>query len=65
MISMLDPKTLTVFATGATSGFGEAICHRFHDAGAKGYCCGNRVYRSVQPRAHAGPAQQARTISSP
>src|SRR4051794_30019898 len=24
-----------------------------------GYCCGNRVYRSVQPRAHAGPARQA------
>src|SRR5215208_1577373 len=20
-----------------------------------GHCCGNRVYRSVQPRAHAGP----------
>ena len=35
MISMLDPKTLTVFVTGATSGFGDAICHRFHDAGAK------------------------------
>ena len=34
MISMLDPKTLTVFVTGATSGFGEAICHRFHGAGA-------------------------------
>ncbi len=35
MISLLDPTTLTLFVTGATSGFGEAICHRFHDAGAK------------------------------
>ena len=29
------------------------------------YCCGNRVYRSVQPRAHAAPARQDAPISSP
>ena len=34
MISMLDPKTLTVFVTGATAGFGAAVCRRFHEAGA-------------------------------
>ena len=35
MISMLNPKDLTVFVAGATSGFGPAICRRFHDAGSK------------------------------
>jgi NADP-dependent 3-hydroxy acid dehydrogenase YdfG len=45
MISMLDPKTLTVFVTGATSGFGEALCHRFHDAGATVVGTGRRKDR--------------------
>ena len=33
--AMLDPKSLVVFVTGATSGFGEAIARRFVGAGAK------------------------------
>jgi 3-hydroxy acid dehydrogenase / malonic semialdehyde reductase len=45
MISMLDPKTLTIFVTGATSGFGAAICHRFHEAGAKVIGTGRRKER--------------------
>src|SRR5215218_4136822 len=45
MISMLDPKTLTVFVTGATAGFGAALCRRFHDAGAKVIGTGRRTDR--------------------
>ena len=45
MMSMLDPKTLTVFVTGVTSGFGEAICQRFHEAGAKVVGTGRRKER--------------------
>ena len=42
MISMLDPATLTVFITGATSGFGAAGARRFHEAGAKVIGTGRR-----------------------
>ena len=42
MISMVDPKTLTVFVTGATAGFGAALCRRFHSAGAKVIGTGRR-----------------------
>jgi 3-hydroxy acid dehydrogenase / malonic semialdehyde reductase len=45
MISMLDPKTLTVFVTGATAGFGAAVCRRFHEAGAKVIGTGRRKER--------------------
>jgi NADP-dependent 3-hydroxy acid dehydrogenase YdfG len=45
MISMLDPKTLTVFVTGATAGFGAALCRRFHEAGAKVIGTGRRTDR--------------------
>ena len=34
---MTDPKSLTVFITGVTSGFGEATARRFIDEGAGGY----------------------------
>ena len=49
MISMLDPKTLTVFVTGATAlvtgataGFGAALCRRFVEAGGKVIATGRR-----------------------
>jgi 3-hydroxy acid dehydrogenase / malonic semialdehyde reductase len=42
MIPMVDPKTLTVFVTGATAGFGAALCRRFHSAGAKVIGTGRR-----------------------
>src|SRR5438105_8349240 len=35
MIKMLDPKTFTVLVTGATAGFGAAMCRRFAGAGGK------------------------------
>ena len=41
----IDPKTLTVLVTGATSGFGEAVCRRFVKAGAKVIATGRRVDR--------------------
>ncbi|HEX4046678.1 MAG TPA: SDR family NAD(P)-dependent oxidoreductase [Elusimicrobiota bacterium] len=45
MIETLDPKTLTVFVTGATSGFGAAVCRRFAGAGAKVIGTGRRRER--------------------
>lgn len=45
MISMLDPKTLTVFVTGATAGFGEAVCRRFAEAGSRVIATGRRLDR--------------------
>lgn len=45
MIQMIDPATLTVLVTGATSGFGAAVCHRFHKAGAKVIGTGRRQGR--------------------
>jgi len=41
----LDPKTLTVLVTGATSGFGAAACRRFVKAGAKVIATGRRGAR--------------------
>jgi 3-hydroxy acid dehydrogenase/malonic semialdehyde reductase len=45
MIPMLDPTTLTVFVTGATAGFGEAVCKRFAEAGARVIGTGRRMDR--------------------
>lgn len=42
MIQMIDPTTLTVLVTGATAGFGAAVCRRFHEAGAKVIGTGRR-----------------------
>ena len=45
MIEMLDPKSLTVFITGATSGFGAALARRYAEAGAKVVITGRRKKR--------------------
>ena len=45
MKSPIDPRTLTVLVTGATSGFGEATCRRFVKAGAKVIATGRRADR--------------------
>lgn len=45
MSKALDPKTLTVLVTGATSGFGAAACRRFVKAGAKVIATGRRGAR--------------------
>lgn len=45
MIEMLDPKSLTVFITGATSGFGAALARRYAEAGAKVVITGRRKER--------------------
>ena len=45
MIEMLDPKTLTVFITGASAGFGAATCRRFAQAGARVVAAGRRADR--------------------
>ncbi|MGE0603204.1 MAG: SDR family NAD(P)-dependent oxidoreductase, partial [Xanthobacteraceae bacterium] len=42
---MLDPKTLTVLITGATSGFGAAAARRYAQAGAKVIGTGRRQDR--------------------
>jgi 3-hydroxy acid dehydrogenase/malonic semialdehyde reductase len=45
MYDMLDPATLTVLITGATSGFGRAAALRFGKAGAKVIATGRRMDR--------------------
>jgi 3-hydroxy acid dehydrogenase/malonic semialdehyde reductase len=45
MIKMLDAQNLTAFITGATAGFGAALCRRFVEAGAKVVATGRRADR--------------------
>ena len=45
MNTAIDPRSLTVLVTGATSGFGEAVCRRFVKAGAKVIATGRRAGR--------------------
>jgi 3-hydroxy acid dehydrogenase/malonic semialdehyde reductase len=45
VIEMLDPKNLTAFVTGATSGIGAALCRRFVGAGGKVIATGRRAER--------------------
>jgi 3-hydroxy acid dehydrogenase / malonic semialdehyde reductase len=54
MIAMLDPSTLTVFVTGATAGFGAALCRRFGGAGAKVIASGRRRDRLDALKAELG-----------
>lgn len=55
-VQMLDPATMTVLVTGATSGFGEAIARRFVGAGAKVVGTGRRVERLEALKAELGDA---------
>jgi 3-hydroxy acid dehydrogenase/malonic semialdehyde reductase len=45
MVKMLDPKNFVVLVTGATSGFGAALCRRFAGAGGKVIATGRRKER--------------------
>lgn len=45
MYQMIDPKELTVFITGATSGFGAAAARRYAGAGARVIATGRRGER--------------------
>lgn len=53
-VTPLDPKSLTVLVTGATSGFGEAIARRFVGAGAKVVGTGRRLERLEKLKAELG-----------
>jgi 3-hydroxy acid dehydrogenase/malonic semialdehyde reductase len=44
-MTALDPRSLTVLVTGATSGFGAAICRRFAKEGSKVIATGRRAER--------------------
>ncbi|MGA0532062.1 SDR family NAD(P)-dependent oxidoreductase [Hansschlegelia sp. KR7-227] len=50
----IDPTSLTVFVTGATSGFGAAIARRFIGAGARVVATGRRVERLDALKAELG-----------
>jgi NADP-dependent 3-hydroxy acid dehydrogenase YdfG len=54
MRDSVDPKTLTVLVTGATSGFGEAIARRFISSGAKVVATGRRKPRLALLRKELG-----------
>lgn len=54
MISMIDAATLTVFITGATSGFGAAVARRFAEAGARVIATGRRRDRLEALRKEIG-----------
>lgn len=53
---MLDAKTMTVFITGATAGFGQATARRFAQAGAKLVISGRRAERLEALKAELGGA---------
>lgn len=54
MVQMLDPKTLTVLITGATSGFGAATARRFAKAGARVIGTGRRAERLTKLKKELG-----------
>jgi len=54
MISMIDAASLTVFITGATSGFGAAVARRFAEAGARVIATGRRRDRLEALRKEIG-----------
>jgi len=54
VVEMLDPKTLTVFITGATAGFGAALARRYAGAGSKVIITGRRKDRLDALRSKLG-----------
>lgn len=54
MYEMLDPATLTVFITGATSGFGAAAARRFAAAGSRVIATGRRRERLEELQGELG-----------
>jgi 3-hydroxy acid dehydrogenase / malonic semialdehyde reductase len=54
MIHMLDPKNLTAFVTGATSGIGAAVARRFVAAGGRVIATGRRAERLAALEAELG-----------
>ncbi|HEY9212729.1 MAG TPA: SDR family NAD(P)-dependent oxidoreductase [Ancylobacter sp.] len=55
MYQMLDPSTLTVLITGATSGIGASTARRFATAGARVVVTGRRTERLIALRDELGP----------
>ena len=55
MYQMLDPKSLTVFITGATAGFGQAAARRYAAAGSRVVATGRRGDRLQALQAELGP----------
>ncbi|MDQ0505458.1 SDR family NAD(P)-dependent oxidoreductase [Xanthobacter agilis] len=54
MSQLLDPRTLTLLVTGATSGIGAATVRRFAGAGARVIALGRRAERLEELKAHYG-----------
>lgn len=53
-MALLDPRTLTLFVTGATSGIGAATVRRFAGAGARVVAAGRRMDRLQALKAELG-----------
>lgn len=62
MSERVDPKSLTVLVTGATSGFGAAACRRFIKEGAKVVATGRRRDRLAALKKELGPACLAEVL---
>jgi 3-hydroxy acid dehydrogenase/malonic semialdehyde reductase len=60
--AMLDPATLTLLVTGATSGFGAAIARRFVEAGARVVATGRRQDRLDALREELGERLHVATL---
>jgi len=56
MNDRVEPKTLTVLVTGATAGFGAAVCRRFAAEGAKVIATGRRKERLAALKKELGAA---------
>lgn len=61
-ITPTDPQSLTVFITGATSGFGAATAKRFAEAGSKVIVTGRRKERLEELQGELGDKAYATTL---
>lgn len=62
MYTLLDPRSLTVFVTGATSGFGEATARRFLAEGSRVIATGRRADR-LEALASDGGAERLHVLA--